>query len=170
VSGNAKSPELPPLPVTSGDDLGFYKELAFALKSNAVKPDDKALFAQFARIGLTTDGFDESKLSPDMRRGVVRALADGPAVVVSSFASTATVRNGWNWVTGLDSFGFNYPLRAIHAHAVTTCGTGYTSHPSNRRTAPYSMHLISKVKAACWPASAIDWGGATPARCRRTGP
>jgi hypothetical protein len=113
VSGNAKSPELPPLPVTSGDDLGFYKELAFALKSNAVKPDDKALFAQFARIGLTTDGFDESKLSPDMRRGVVRALADGPAVVVSSFASTATVRNGWNWVTGLDSFGFNYPLRAM---------------------------------------------------------
>jgi hypothetical protein len=53
VSGNARSPELPPLPATAGNDLGFYKQLAFVLKSNAVKPADEALFAQFARIGLT---------------------------------------------------------------------------------------------------------------------
>jgi hypothetical protein len=115
VSGNAKSPELPPLPSTVGDDLGFLKELAFVLKSNTVKPADEALSAQFARMGLTREGFDESNLFPDMRRGLARALADGPAVAISSFASTATVRNGWNWVTGLDSFGFNYPLRAMIA-------------------------------------------------------
>ena len=36
-------------------------------------------------------------------------------MAISSFASTATVRNGWNWVTGLDNFGFNYPLRAMVA-------------------------------------------------------
>jgi hypothetical protein len=115
ISGNTKSPELPPLPSIAGDNLGFFKHLAFALKSTPVKPADQALFGQFARMGLTAKGFDESKLSPDMRRGLVRALADGPAVTVSSFASTATVRNGWNWVTGLDSFGFNYPLRAMIA-------------------------------------------------------
>jgi hypothetical protein len=80
-----------------------------------VKPADEALFAQFARMGLTKEGFDASKLSPEMRRGLLRGLADAPAVVVSSFASTATVRNGWNWVTGLDNFGFNYPLRAMIA-------------------------------------------------------
>jgi hypothetical protein len=74
VSGNAKSPELPPLPSTAGDDLGFFQQLAFALKFNAVKPADEALFAQLARIGLTKDGFDESKLSPEMRRGLLRAL------------------------------------------------------------------------------------------------
>jgi hypothetical protein len=113
--GKAKSPELPPLPSIAGDELGFFKQLAFALKSNAVKLDDKALFAQFARIGLTAKGFDENKVSPEMRRGLVRALVDGPAVVVSSFASTSSVRDGWNWVTGLDSFGFNYPLRAMVA-------------------------------------------------------
>ncbi|SAL88027.1 hypothetical protein AWB74_08370 [Caballeronia arvi] len=26
-----------------------------------------------------------------------------------------TVRNGWNWVTELNSFEFNYPLRAMVA-------------------------------------------------------
>lgn len=115
VSGKAKSPQLPPLPSTAADELGFFKQLAFALKSNAVKPADAALFGQFARMGLTKEGFDESKLSPEMRKGLVRALADGPAVAVSSFASTSSVRNGWNWVTGLDNFGFNYPLRAMIA-------------------------------------------------------
>ncbi|WP_246642249.1 DUF1214 domain-containing protein [Rhizobium laguerreae] len=97
--------------------MGFLKHLGFALKDNAIKPADQALFAQFARMGLTKDGFDETKLSPEMRKGVIRAMADGPAMVVSSFASTSEVRNGWTWVTGLDSFGFNYPMRALVAGA-----------------------------------------------------
>lgn len=82
-----------------------------------MKLSDEALFGQFVRIGLTKDSFDESKLSPEVRKGLLRALADGPAVVVSSLASTATVRNGLSWATGLDSFGFNYPLRAMVAGA-----------------------------------------------------
>ncbi|MFK0278632.1 DUF1254 domain-containing protein [Ensifer sp. NPDC090286] len=115
ATGAARVAELAPLPNIAGDELGFYKHLAFVLKSNTIKPADEALFAQFARMGLTKDGFDETKLSPEMRKGVIRALADGPAVVVSSFASTSEVRNGWNWVEGLDSFGFNYPMRAMVA-------------------------------------------------------
>ncbi len=115
ASGTARSVELPPLPATAGDELGFFRELAFALQSADIRPADEALFAQFVRMGLTRDGFDDSKLSPDMKRGVLRALADGPAMVVSSFASTSSVRSGWNWVTGLDSFGFNYPMRAMVA-------------------------------------------------------
>lgn len=115
MSGKGASAELLALPPISGDELGFFKHLAFALGSNAPKSADEALFAQYARIGLTAKGFDDSKLSAEARRGVLRALADGPSVAISSFASTATVRNGWNWVTGLDSFGFNYPLRAMVA-------------------------------------------------------
>jgi hypothetical protein len=113
VSANA----LPPLPSIAGDELGFLKHLAFALKENRIKPADQALFAQFARIGLTADGFDPAKLSEPARKGLLRGLEDGPAVVVSSLASTATKRNGWDWATGLDSFGFNYPLRAMVASA-----------------------------------------------------
>ncbi len=109
------SKSLPPLPTIAGDDLGFIKHLSFALQFNKVKPADQALFAQFARIGLTEAGFDTSKLHPEARKGLLRGLADGPMVAISSFASTASRRNGWDWVVGLDSFGFNYPLRAMVA-------------------------------------------------------
>lgn len=116
LSGKRSTSEsLPPLPQAGSDELGFFTELAAALKDNAVKPADRALFGQFARIGLTEKGFDESKLDANTRKGMIEGLKDGPAVSISSFASTATVRNGWNWVTGLDSFGFNYPLRAMVA-------------------------------------------------------
>ena len=50
-----------------------------------------------------------------MRKGLLRGLADAPPVVVSSLASTTVNRNGLTWATGLDKFGFNYPLRAVVA-------------------------------------------------------
>lgn len=103
---------LPPLPQTD-DPLGFFTELAAALKDNPVKPADAALFAQFARIGLTDKGFSPEKLNPATRKGLEAGLKDAPYVAIASMASTSSVRNGWNWVTGLDSFGYNYPLRAM---------------------------------------------------------
>jgi hypothetical protein len=108
ISRNANTPVLPPLPSIAGDDLGFLKQLAFALKSTAVKPADEALFAQFARMGLTKEGFNKGKISREMRRGVLRGLADGPTMVVSSFASNTAVPKGLNWVTNL--INFRYPL------------------------------------------------------------
>lgn len=115
MSGTTTTSKLSAMPSINGNDLGFFEHLAFALASNAVKPADEALFAQFTRIGLTADGFDQAKLTAEARSGVVRALTDGPAVAVSSMASTASERNGWTWVTGLDSFGFNYPMRSLVA-------------------------------------------------------
>lgn len=111
----AKTDSLTSLPSISGDQLGFFKHLASSLKDNKVKPADQALFAQFARIGLTKDGFDPSKLSEPTRKGLLRGLDDAPAVVVSALQSTSVNRNGWVWATGLDSFGFNYPMRAMVA-------------------------------------------------------
>ena len=110
-----KDQTLPPLPQTGDDELGFFTELAAALKSNPVKPADAALFAQFARIGLTDKGFAPDKLNPATRQGLIEGLKDAPYVAIASLASTSSVRSGWNWVTGLDSFGFNYPLRAMIA-------------------------------------------------------
>jgi hypothetical protein len=106
---------LPKLPAIDGDELGFFKQLAAALKENTIKPEDRALVGQFSRIGLGPDGFDAAHLSPERRRGLVRALADGPMAAVSAFSSAAVVRNGWSWATGLDDFGFNYTLRALVA-------------------------------------------------------
>ena len=96
-----------------GDEFGFFTQLGAAVKANAIKPADEALFAQFARIGLTRDGFDPSKLDAARRKGLMRALQDGPSVAISAFQSAAVQRNGWSWATGLDDFGFDYPLRAL---------------------------------------------------------
>lgn len=104
---------LPPLPDIAGDELGFFTQLGAAVKANPIKPADEALFAQFARFGLTKDGFDPSKLDPARRKGLLRALQDGPSVAISAFQSAAVQRNGWSWATGLDDFGFDYPLRAL---------------------------------------------------------
>ncbi|MBD9638945.1 DUF1254 domain-containing protein [Ensifer sp. ENS07] len=106
---------LPKMPDTAGDPLGFYKQLAFALKSNAVPPQDAALFGQFARFGLTEQGFDDSKLTQPQRDALIRALKDGPKVAVSALSSAGTERNGWSWVRGLDDFGYMYPLRTLVA-------------------------------------------------------
>ncbi len=92
----AAAAKLPDMPDTGSDPLGFYKQLAFALKSNAVPPQDKALFGQFARFGLTKDGFDDSKLTQQQRDALVRALKDGPKVAVSALSSSGTERNGWS--------------------------------------------------------------------------
>lgn len=115
LDGKATDETLPPLPSIEGDEFGFLKQLAFALKQNSVKPADEALFGQFARIGLTSSGFDPSRLSAATKKGLARGLADGVDVVVASVTSAAEVKNGWQWATGLDSFGFNYPLRALVA-------------------------------------------------------
>lgn len=113
---HAAAPEsLKPMPAMGDDGLGFFRHLAFALQENPVKPSDRALFAQFERIGLTESGFDPSGLSAPMRDGLLRAIADGPAVATASLASSSMVskRQGWDFGMGLDNFGFNYPLRAL---------------------------------------------------------
>jgi len=115
ADAKAQTASLPPLPDIAGDDLGFFTQLGAAVKSNAIKPADEAPFAQFARIGLTKDGFDPSKLDPARRKGLLRALQDGPSVAISAFQSAAVQRNGWAWATALDEFGFDYPLRALVA-------------------------------------------------------
>jgi hypothetical protein len=108
-----RTKSLPPLPDGKDDGLDFFRELAAAIMDNPVQPRDEALFAQFARFGLTKEGFDPSRLSPSQEAGLLRALADGPKVAISALATAATQRNGWTWATGLDHFGTNYPLRAL---------------------------------------------------------
>lgn len=114
---NWKAPKasLPPLPQIGDDPFGFLVHLAFALKYNRVKPEDTALFGQLQRIGLTADGFDPSRLNDEQKKGLTQALQDAPLVAAAAVTGSAQVRQGWNYVTGLDNFGFNYPLRAVVA-------------------------------------------------------
>lgn len=107
--------ELPPLPEIGNDANGFFTQLAFALKANPPGAADEALVAQFARIGLTKDGFDPSKLTDAQKKGLERGFADAPFVAVASVSQQAQDRNGWMYIRGLDDFGFNYPLRDVVA-------------------------------------------------------
>ena len=111
----APAASLPPLPDISNDEFGFFTQLAFALKANPVRKTDEALFGQFMRIGLTEKGFAPYKLTEAQKKGLARALKDGPYVVLASLPATSEVRNGWNYVRGLDDFGYNYALRSLVA-------------------------------------------------------
>lgn len=106
---------LTPLSDIGNDPLGFYRHLGEALKDNRIRTEDTALAEQFARIGLTAKGFDPGKLTENQRKGLLRAASDGPFIAVSAISQASEVRQGWNYVLGLDNFGYNYPLRAVVA-------------------------------------------------------
>lgn len=93
LSGKPGPSSLPPLPPTGNDEFGFFHDLAAVLKDNPVRPADAALFAQFARIGLTDKGFDPSTVPEATRKGMIEGLADGPAVAISTIGNTS-LRNG----------------------------------------------------------------------------
>ena len=103
---------LPPLPDIAGDELGFFTQLGAAVKANPIKPADDALFTQFARIGLTRTGSTlETRPSPaqgPVARASGRALGRDLGLPERSGAAQRLV-----WATGLDDFGFDYPLRAL---------------------------------------------------------
>nr|WP_315591529.1 DUF1254 domain-containing protein [uncultured Cupriavidus sp.] len=111
----APAATLAPLPDIGNDPLGFYRHLGAVLKDNPIRIEDKGLAEQFARIGLTEKGFDPARLNDNQRKGLARAINDAPLIPVSAVAQSSEVRQGWNYVFGLDSFGYNYPLRAVVA-------------------------------------------------------
>lgn len=115
LSGKVYHDTLPPMPDVKNDGLDFLRQLSFALKTNPVEPQDKGLFGQFSRIGLTEEGFNTDKVAPAIIDGVKRGLQDAPSVAISTLVSTSEVRSGWSYVRGLDAFGFNYPLRSLVA-------------------------------------------------------
>lgn len=115
ASGKVYHDTLPPMPALKNDGLDFFRQLAFAMKSNPVKPQDTGMFGQFSRFGLTEKGFNTDNIPPPIIEGVKRGVMDAPNVAVSTLVSTSEVRQGWSYVKGLDDFGYNYPLRALVA-------------------------------------------------------
>ena len=105
---------LAPLPSIEGDDLGFF----------AARRGAEGQCSQAGRRGTVRAvrshrseprWLRPSKLTAARRRGLVRAVKDGPLVAISAFQHRGIARDGWCWATGLDDFGFNYPLRALVA-------------------------------------------------------
>ena len=75
----------------------------------------EALFAQFARIGLVRQRVRRLEAVASRPARVVARAEGRPGSRGFRHGTAATQRNGWTWAVGLDSFGFNYPLRALVA-------------------------------------------------------
>jgi len=86
----------------------------YTLRHNPILPRDAALAGQFERIGLTTKGFDRTKLSPEQIAALKRAMADATVVASAAVSTTAKKVGAWD-STIIDGYGFNYPLRAVHS-------------------------------------------------------
>lgn len=115
--GNAgydpKAETLEPLPDITNDPMGFLTQLSATLKENTIKTEDKALFGQFARIGLTESGFAGSKLPVGLQEQMAKSLVDAAYIPMANVASAGKVINGWTCVYDLDNFGYNYSLRSV---------------------------------------------------------
>ncbi|KRB55516.1 DUF1254 domain-containing protein [Flavobacterium sp. Root186] len=111
--GKYSLPSFPQL--AANDSLKFYKKLAFVMAQNPINEVDKGLVGQFEKIGLTPGKFDPSKLNKDQLRGLYDATLEAPLTIIASVKSAAAVVNGWQWVTKLDSFGYDYALRSMIA-------------------------------------------------------
>ncbi|WP_082333642.1 DUF1254 domain-containing protein [Mangrovimonas sp. TPBH4] len=106
-------PKMPTYPKT--DPLAFYKQLAWAMTQNPVIDVDKALVGQFESIGLSPGKFDESVLNDIQKKALYDATLQAPLSIMASIKTSSYVKNGWNFVTKLSDFGWDYTLRSMIA-------------------------------------------------------
>lgn len=113
----AKNPQLSPLNNDNTDPLQFFEELGQYLQDNPVAERQKALLGQFAKIGLTENGFDRSKLTPDMQKELVKSIEQGKQIVSAQVANpnTLELKDGWYYAFALDDFADDNALRSLVA-------------------------------------------------------
>ncbi|MDX2321954.1 MAG: DUF1254 domain-containing protein [Moritella sp.] len=113
----ANTTPLSPIGNNDADPLTFFAELGRYLQDNPVEERQKALLGQFAKIGLTENGFDRSKLSPAMQKELVKAIEQGKHIVNAQVANPNTlgVKDGWYYAFSLDNFADDNALRSLIA-------------------------------------------------------
>jgi len=100
---------------------GFFEYLDFAFQFAPAGPEEKAIRAKLARLGLGAGKtFDFKALSPEQQAAMGQGMKDGEAKVVDAVKNLGTKINGWNVasITGDRAF-FNgdWPKRAAAAKA-----------------------------------------------------
>lgn len=94
--------------------FAYFKEAADLLSINPPPARHHAINASLWRVGLTPGRpFDPDQLDADTRRGIERALADGPMVIdYLSRNRGKRFPNGWDVGRYADNIVFDYPVRA----------------------------------------------------------
>jgi len=114
-------PARPELASAAGLDplegLDYFAAMNRELRQIRAKPREASLLALFDQIGVGPGSvFDAAALDPDTRRGLLRALGDGRALVAASVRrSQPNVHNGWIIPLALGVFGDDYLMRAANA-------------------------------------------------------
>lgn len=103
-------------PLDPMSSLGYFEVLNQSLRELPVRPGTEALLAQFDAIGIGPNSqFDQYALSPEVKRGLDRALDDGEALVQAATQRTIDSYNGWMISKQIGRYGFNYLQRAAVA-------------------------------------------------------
>jgi hypothetical protein len=110
----AEPPPAEAQPLARGPNLEFFTLLNRWLRENEVEAGEAGLLALFDRAGFgPRREFDPAKLTDAQRRGLVKALADGEAMVrATQNMSMPDVRNGWIFPLELGLPGRDYLMRA----------------------------------------------------------
>lgn len=94
--------------------LEFFEVMNQQIKSLPRRTDETALIAMFNQIGVGPDvDFDAQSLDQASRRGLLRAIEDGMAIVQASAARTIPDFNGWMISKNIGRYeGYTYMHRA----------------------------------------------------------
>ena len=99
------------------DAATFFKRLALLMKSNPPTPQDAAMVASLARLGVAGD-FDFAKLPAPVAQGLSRVPEAARKKIIGHYANQKVV-NGWIVTTGLTGsgrYGTDYLQRALIAY------------------------------------------------------
>jgi hypothetical protein len=97
----------------------YFNAIARSMAVNgAVLPQDSAIVAEMAKIGLVPGNpFSMSALSPDVQKAIATGAKRAADQIVALAATPPTLVNGWNTKAQGGIFGANYLQRAYVAYA-----------------------------------------------------
>ncbi len=108
--------------VSQMDAAAFFQLAAALMKDNPPAPEDAAILARIAKIGIAPGhGFDINKFGPAAAKGVERAPRAGLDEISAHAKAVGTIKNGWIVaVQNMGRYGTDYLQRAT----VTMVGLG----------------------------------------------
>jgi len=106
----------PAMQIANMDAVKYFETFASALKHNQPHAEDGAMVEELKKIGIEVGkDFNGRVLSPDVLRGLNRAILTARQDIAGRRAGSGTNRNGWNSSATGNRFGANYFDRAVAA-------------------------------------------------------
>jgi hypothetical protein len=95
--------------------IDFYHALDRMLQRNPVPLEDRGLLDRWSRIGVGQGGFDASRLTLPLRRGLERAIESGKMIVSAGQFGIANSIDGWNFSDKIGQIRNDWALSAAIA-------------------------------------------------------